>query len=109
MAHVTQCSIDGEYASCTNMHSMTVACPQLRQLQLRDVGVQLGRSDGCPGVLQDCTGLTRLGLQDCTVHDGPAASEVLEALPDLQHLDLANDLVEGGMCHLAELWKLSKL
>ena len=74
----------------TNLHlsgsqetARMLTCPNLRDLVLSsaddcssDLSVQLGpAADGQPGILQDCTKLTRLKLS-CNVIDAPAGVEV---------------------------------
>jgi hypothetical protein len=60
-------------------------CPNLQELQLKCCIVQLGpTADGQPGVVHDCTKLTRLELQ-CHIMDGPMIDS-LSQLVHLQHL-----------------------
>jgi hypothetical protein len=109
IAHVTQCSFDGQFASCLGSELHDLPCPQLRQLHLQEVGVQLGAADGYPGVLHDCTGLTSLALDGCVVQDVPAAAAALAALPELQRLTLSGNVAVGWVCLLEELPQLTQL
>jgi hypothetical protein len=61
-------------------------CPQLQNLRLRGLPLQLQPSDGHAGVLHHCSGLTALTLDQCEIQDGEAAFAALAALPQLQHL-----------------------
>jgi hypothetical protein len=112
-------------------------CPQLSQLHLKGVTVQLEPADGFPGVLHHCTSLTALELQHCSVKDTQAAATAIAAwsglrslilvdfssvehdasiagelqLPlQLTHLSLDCSNVEpGGMAHLSKLSALLDL
>jgi hypothetical protein len=85
-------------------------CPQLRQLQLKDLHVQLAPSEGCPGVLHDCTGLTSLDLQGCWVPDMHTSMAAIAALPELQSLNMGHiDISDGrGLLLLPELQHASQ-
>jgi hypothetical protein len=64
---------------------LQLPCPNLRELQLFLCSVQLGpTADGEPGVVDDCTKLTRLEL-NCHMMDGPVI-DGLSRLVHLQHL-----------------------
>jgi hypothetical protein len=62
---------------------------RLCEVVLRGLKVQLEPADGCPGVLHDCTRLTALDLQECSVVDTVAAAAAISALPQLRRLRLA--------------------
>jgi hypothetical protein len=105
LSSLTECSI---VSTTTDKQSMrSFPCPQLHKLHLSGLEVQLGLAGGFPGVLQDCTGLTALHLQDCVVLDAAAAPAALAALPHLQSLSLAEDSEHKGL--LPDLQRLSQL
>jgi Leucine-rich repeat (LRR) protein len=90
--NLTQCSVLGSMVRSSEQTLHYLPCPKLRQLHLQNVKVQLGAMDGRPAVLHDCTGLTALGLQQCTVQDTTAGvSAATAALPRLQALDVDVD------------------
>ena len=62
-------------------------CPDLLDLSIRFCRVQLSAADDFPGVLQECTKLTRLHLF-CEIVDAPggAVADSLSSLVHLQHL-----------------------
>jgi hypothetical protein len=83
---ITQCSI---YAEVRNLLQPTphlyldyLPCPQLRQLCLKALSVQLEPAGDSPCILRDCTGLTALALQACTVKHPQAAFAAIAALPE---------------------------
>jgi len=93
-------------------------CPNLRELDLRDMQVQLSASSTQPGVLHSCTRLTKLSLFRCPLTDRHSSPSALSALVELQHLELHVGAVvsgstdDGGMpCavlqHLTKLTHLS--
>lgn len=110
IAQVTQCSFLGQYASCPGSRIHNLPCPRLRQLYILDVDVQLGPVDmDSPGVLHDCTGLTRLSMRGCSISGVPAAAAALAALPELRSLSLGENVAAGDVCLLAELQELTLL
>jgi hypothetical protein len=87
--HVTKLHLSGSQEQARKL-----TCPNLQDLELSgDCGsghfsVQLGpAADGQPGVLQDCTKLTRLVLT-CNITDAPAGVEI----DSLSNLVLLKDL-----------------
>jgi hypothetical protein len=71
LTNLTQCSIMGRYRPGYGGETAVLRLPpQLRQLLLQTLKVQLGPQAGTqgsfPGVLQDCSRLTALHLQDCS-------------------------------------------
>jgi hypothetical protein len=92
LRHLTQCSIVGDTARrVPELVLRSLPCPQLRHLHLQGLRLQLEPSNGCPGVLHDCTGLTALALQDCALEEVSDASAAIAAIPELQHLTLENN------------------
>jgi hypothetical protein len=69
--------------------------PQLRQLRLKGIEVQLEPTWDSLGVLHHCTGLTALELQGCRVRDARAAFAAIAALTGLQRLVL--EWTRGGL------------
>jgi len=63
-------------------------CPNLRELDLGHMQVQLSASSTQQGVLHSCTRLTKLLLQYCQFADGHSSLAALSALVRLQHLEL---------------------
>jgi hypothetical protein len=84
-------------------------CPQLRLLSLKNLKVQLEPAGDSSGILRDCTGLTALALQACTVKDPQAAFAAIAALPELRSLCLVrhDDARDGYI--FGELQPLTKL
>jgi len=66
-------------------------CPNLRELDLGLMRVQLSASSTQPGVLHSCTRLTRLMLIACTLSNGHSSLAALSALKGLQKLTLHMD------------------
>jgi hypothetical protein len=87
LTNLSQCSIAGALHNHPRLHSLPG--PQLKQLRLQYLEMQLGPADGSPGVLHDCSGLTALDIQGCGMQDVPAAAAAISALPGLQRLRLA--------------------
>lgn len=73
-----------------------LACPNLQELQLEHVDVQLGSTMQSPGVLTVCTALTKLQLRCCSVLDAYSGLGVLAWVPALQHLELTGLQQEDG-------------
>mgnify|MGYP001807862828 CR=1 FL=1 len=89
--HLTSLHFDGWPQLLQELH-----CPELLQLQLSYCNVQLGpTADGVPGVIQGCTKLTRLELDDSDILDtsDDAVVDSLSSLVHLQHLDVGFDSV----------------
>jgi len=63
-------------------------CPNLRELGLLDMQVQLSASSTHPGLLYSCTRLTKLLLHNCQFIHGHSSLAALSALVELQHLNL---------------------
>jgi hypothetical protein len=61
-------------------------CPQLRQLTLKYLQLQLEPAGDCPGLLHDCTGLQELRMRGCSAKDPQAAFAAIAALPELRSL-----------------------
>jgi hypothetical protein len=61
----------------------SLPCPQLRELHLSTLKVQLEPSDGCQGVLHDCKSFTALHLEACIAADMHTAAAAIAALPEL--------------------------
>jgi hypothetical protein len=101
LTHLTQCDLSFEYEA-DNFHGETNAvlkplpCPQLCQLHLQILQLQLEATGGEPGLLHACTALTALQLQDCRVLVTPEATAALAALSQLRSLTLAR--VRGNVC-----------
>jgi hypothetical protein len=70
--------------------------------------VQLDPSEGCPGVLHDCTGLTGLHLQGCVVHDAHAATAAIASLTELQSLTLEGWAAPSFVRHCLLSWSSSR-
>lgn len=75
----------------------SLPCQGLRELQLTHFDVQLEPADGYPGVLHECSSLTALGLEHCSVGNADAASAALKALPQLQSLGLVLNRYSAGI------------
>jgi len=75
-------------------------CPNLRQLDLAYIKVQLDSSSTPPGVLHSCTRLTWLRLDSCyftnTDENYGSSLAALSALVELQHLALLENRDAGG-------------
>jgi hypothetical protein len=94
--HLTSLYLNGWPQALQGLH-----CPELLQLQLSYCDVYLGpTADGVPGVIQGCTKLTRLVLEDTFIIDtsDDVAVDSLSSLVHLQHLDVGFDsaLFEGA-------------
>lgn len=91
------------YAACRASTCVSCAC--------RSLQVQLGPADGSPGVLQHCTGLTELALQQCIITGGATAAAVaIAVLQQLQSLTLAPERsTQRGESVLSELQLPSQL
>jgi hypothetical protein len=74
------CSIDGDWQQ--------LPCANLRELNLQHCRIQLDPSDSHPGILQSCTGLTRLTLCRPTTLDLSTGLSAIAAMQDLQDLRL---------------------
>jgi hypothetical protein len=87
LPNLTQCSISSTNALAYDaVHLINLPCPQLRQLHLQNVRVQLEPADGCPGVLHDCSDLEALDLTGCDADDVRAAAALMPALPRLRSI-----------------------
>jgi len=95
-------------------------CPNLRELDLRDMQLQLSGSSTQPGVLRTCTRLTKLIFIGWPLTDGHSSLSALSALVELQHLALIMGAVVSGstdgsfmpstvLQHLTQLTHLSLL
>jgi hypothetical protein len=69
---------------------LQLPCPNLLELELALVAVQLGPTSTHPGVLHTCTQLTKLRLRACPITDWPTGLAALSAAPQLQDLQLAD-------------------
>jgi len=69
-------------------------CPNLLELHLCKIAVQLGVSSHQPGVMFSCTQLTKLQLHDCSLLGTLQIIGALSAMPGLQQLELV-DTVPG--------------
>jgi len=86
--HVTKLQMDTQPRSFTWTQ---LPCQQLQELWMCGGSLQLAPNNNNrtqPGVLQCCTGLTKLCLFHVTVLDGAAGLAALAGLPRLQHLEL---------------------
>jgi len=84
---------NGQHITCVQLSQgfatlRHLPCPNLRNLELADMTVQLGASSTQPGMLHSCTRLTKLQLDGCHNTDGQNGLVALSALVWLQHLDL---------------------
>jgi hypothetical protein len=71
-------------------------CPNLLELEIVRGRVQLGpTADGYPGVMQDCTKLTRLKLLGYTISDMPEDG-LIDSLSSLVHLQHLEAFAEAG-------------
>jgi len=91
-------------------------CPNLRELALGSMRVQLSASSTQPGVLHSCTRLTELFFIFCQFADGHSSLAALSSLVQLQRLTILDAVSEftddGGMPstvlqHLKQLTHLS--
>jgi hypothetical protein len=64
LTNLCQCSIIGKRDLQQDISDLR--CPQLCQLHLQVLKLQLGPAEGCPCVLHHCSGLTALHLHQCT-------------------------------------------
>lgn len=72
-----------------------LTCPNLLELHLCRIAVQLGVSGQQPGVVHSCTQLTTLQLHDCSLLGSTLQIiGALSALPGLQHLELLGTVPE---------------
>jgi hypothetical protein len=104
--NLTHCSIQALFSY---LWLSDLPCPRLLQLQLKGLVVQLQPTVGYPGVLQHCTGLTALELQNCRVQDTRAALAAIAALTGLQRLVWTGSHDDQGKLDIAELQLSSKL
>jgi len=81
--HLTSLQLGVRYGTLTQL-----PCPNLCELDLADIKVQLSASSTQPGVLHSCTRLTKLLLYYCPLTDGHSSLAALSALVALQHLEL---------------------
>jgi hypothetical protein len=103
-----QITIVGDQEDPSQLH--TLPCPQLRQLHLQGLNVQLAASRGLPGVLHACTGLQGLQLCGCFIQDPAESAAAIAALPGLQRLWLKEGSVIGSAAQsLALLSQLHSL
>jgi hypothetical protein len=90
-----------------------LACPNLLELRLVACRVQLCAGHGYPGLLNSCTALTRLELDNCPLLDDGAAlprGGVASVAAQLRHLDMPSCcLPDRGrlLPHLTSLTHLS--
>jgi hypothetical protein len=69
LTSVTRCSLAFDCSQGPDIPDFTfLPCSALRQLDLKGLCVQLAPAQDCPSVLHDCSSLTALHLQECTVH-----------------------------------------
>lgn len=113
---ITQCSISGDGRDPLAPDWVPPVChslpfPQLQQLRLYDVRVQLETAGSCAGVLNGCSGLTALDLQKCVVEDPSVAAfaSIATALPQLQSLQIDRVLDLKGVSFMPEVQRLSQL
>jgi len=67
-------------------------CPNLRELDLVFMDVQLAASSTQPGVLHSCTRLTKLEFVECRFINSRNSLAALSALVGLQHLQVEYDM-----------------
>jgi hypothetical protein len=99
--HLTQLQLSGFHEPWLTQ----LPCQHLRELSISyPCDVDLGPSDGYPGVVKGCPKLTRLELECSDIADGPegAAIDSLSSLVHLQHLRV----VRG---HWRASWKVAGL
>jgi len=74
-------------------------CPNLRELDLAHITIQMSASSTQPGVLHSCTRLTKLLMSYCQFADGHSlccgSLAALSALVGLQHLSIWGDASES--------------
>jgi len=76
----------GVYGGQSGRTLTQLPCPNLRELDLRYMQVQLSASSTQPGVLHSCTRLTQLLLHHCPFANGHSSLSALSSLVGLQHL-----------------------
>jgi Leucine-rich repeat (LRR) protein len=104
LSNLQECSIHTRFDESGGVLGR-LPCPQLRRLQLQGVELLSDLASGCPVALQDCTGLTALSLQSCTVPDMAA---IFTALPQLQCLDVVRSWNRQGNFAFAKLQRPQK-
>jgi len=82
--HLTSLQLDAAGGTLTEL-----PCPNLRELDVDNMRVQLSGSSTQPGVLHSCTRLTKLQLHCNHLVDEHSSLAALSALVQLQHLFLA--------------------
>jgi hypothetical protein len=116
-ASVTECKFDG-YVLSTDfnaldwsdwLHMCPLPWPQVLELQVEYMHLQLQPSNGRPGVLQGCTSLRVLHLEDCIVQEADAAFAAIAALPGLRSLTLINVRDQADRAVLGDLQLLKQL
>jgi hypothetical protein len=124
LQHLTQCSVqaykynhkqvnarEGKSIQCPLYDTLFrhLPCPQLRQLYIGRLKLQLEQTESYPGALGSCTGLTALNLQQCELQDISAGIKAIAALPELQFLSLSLFKPYTGDFCFAELKQASQL
>jgi hypothetical protein len=97
LTSLQHCSITGALGSNIRLGSLPGICPQLRQLRLENIQLQVDAARGGPGVLSDCTGLSALELQSCQEHvevGQHAGTAAIAVMSQLQTLKLAGPWVK---------------
>jgi len=93
--HITSVQLSASDGNLTQL-----PCPNLRNLKLAYMTVQLGASSMQPGVLHSCTRLTKLQLISCRHTDGRNGLVALSALVSLQHLELQISNSNSAHCQM---------
>jgi hypothetical protein len=106
----------GESIIPPHLRLESLPCPQLRELRLQHIAVQLGSGEGHPSVLQGCTCLTALHLHMCNTFreslipttSGAQWNAAILVLTELRSLRL-HDHYKASSVVLMNMWRLSKL
>jgi len=94
--HLTRLQLDALDGALTEL-----PCPNLQELYLGDMRVQLSGSSTQPGLLHSCTRLTKLYLVACKFANGHSSLATLSSLVRLQRLTImavvSESTDDGGM------------
>jgi len=92
--HLTSLRLSG-FGAQSGMTLTQLPCPNLRELDLSFIRVQLSASSTQPGVLHSCTRLTKLTSSFCNFADGHSSLAALSALDGLQRLTVSGSTDES--------------
>jgi hypothetical protein len=96
LTNLEQCSLLLRHDIGTEVSFTSLPCAALRHLHLEGgLDVQLAATDGHPGILHDCTGLTSLHLEVPAIIDYDEDFDAILELEQLQCLKLI--LVPGAV------------